>query len=221
MNGVHDMGGMQGMGPVLAEPEQTEPVFHETWEGRVLAINTALRALKLWNLDTWRFQIEQLPAAEYLRMSYYEKWLTINEQLVVKHGLVSAAELAAGKADPDCVKSVPVLNAEAAAVRLDRGVPSSIDPSIPPLFKAGQRVRARNIHPLGHTRLPRYVRGKVGTIERDHGVYDFPDTNAHLQGTMRQHVYAVRFTARELWGEHASAKDTVCVDLWDHYLENA
>ena len=89
------------------------------------------------------------------------------------------------------------------------------------MFKVGQRVRARNINPVGHTRLPRYVRGKTGTVIRDHGVYVFPDTNAHAQGEKRQHVYSVRFTARELWGADASPRDSVHLDMWDDYLERA
>ena len=85
--------------------------------------------------------------------------------------------------------------------------------------QVGQRVRARNINPLGHTRLPRYVRGKTGVVRRDHGVYTFPDTNAHFQGEKRQHVYSVQFTAGELWGESASRRDSVYLDMWDDYLE--
>src|SRR5207253_7604309 len=94
-------------------------------------------------------------------------------------------------------------------------------PKIKPLFKVGQRVRARNIHPAGHTRLPRYARGKSGTIVRDHGVYSFPDTTAHFLGEKRQHVYSVRFGARELWGDAASSRDFIYIDMWDDYLERA
>jgi hypothetical protein len=104
---------------------------------------------------------------------------------------------------------------------LNRGIPSSREPTVVPLFEIGQRVRGRNINPTGHTRLPRYARGKLGVIWRDHGVYSFPDTNAHFQGEKRQHVYSVRFTARELWGEGVSPRDTVNLDMWDDYLERA
>jgi nitrile hydratase subunit beta len=104
---------------------------------------------------------------------------------------------------------------------VSRGVPASRDVSVSPRFKAGQQVRARNINPQGHTRLPRYPRGKIGTIERDHGVFVFPDTNAHFLGEKPQHVYSVRFAARELWGPQASARDAVYVDLWEDYLERA
>jgi len=219
MNGVHDMGGLQSMSPV--QHEKDEPVFHAAWEGRVYAINSALRAIGKWNLDAWRHQIELLPPVDYLRMTYYERWLQINEQLLVKHGMVTPAELASGKPDPGSVKAVPTLTASAAALRLGRGLPSSNDPKAPPQFKVGQRVRARNLNPTGHTRLPRYARGKLGTIWRDHGVYTFPDTHAHYQGEKRQHVYSVRFSARELWGERASASDSVHIDMWDDYLEHA
>jgi nitrile hydratase beta subunit len=219
MNSVHDMGGLQGMGPV--QYEKDEPVFHAAWEGRVYGINSALRAIGKWNIDAWRHQIELLPPVDYLRMTYYERWLRINEQLLVKHGLVAAAELATGTPDPGSAKAIPALTAAAAAGRLGRGIPSSHDPKVAPKFNVGQRVRARNINPTGHTRLPRYARGKVGFIGRDHGVYTFPDTNAHFQGQKRQHIYSVRFSARELWGERASARDSVHLDMWDDYLERA
>ncbi len=147
--------------------------------------------------------------------------LSINEQLLVKQGLVTATELAAGTPDPGSAKAAPALTAAEAAHRLGRGIPSSHDPNVPPQFKVGQPVRARNMNPTGHTRLPRYARGKVGTIARDHGVYTFPDTNAHFQGEKRQHVYSVRFSARELWGERASPRDSVHLDMWDDYLEHA
>ena len=95
------------------------------------------------------------------------------------------------------------------------------DVRVAPQFKVSQRVRARNMNPNGHTRLPRYARGKMGTIVRDHGVFVFPDTNAEFQGDKPQHVYSVRFAARELWGEQASPRDAVYLDLWDDYLEPA
>jgi nitrile hydratase len=219
MNGVHDMGGLQDMGPVQHEKE--EPVFHADWEGRIYGINSSLRALGKWNLDAWRHQIELLPPADYLRMTYYERWLQVNEQLLVKHGLATPQELASGAPEPGSAKATPALTAAVAALRLGRGMPSSHDPAVLPKFKVGERVRARNMHPSGHTRLPRYARGKTGAIVRDHGVYLFPDTNAHFQGENRQHVYSVRFSARELWGEPAPPRDSVHLDLWDNYLKHA
>jgi nitrile hydratase subunit beta len=104
---------------------------------------------------------------------------------------------------------------------LNRAIPTSHDPAIKPRFKVGQRVRARNINPTGHTRLPRYARGKSGKIDRDHGVHIFPDTNAHGLGEKRQHLYSVKFAARELWGDQASVRDSVYIDLWDDHLERS
>jgi nitrile hydratase len=161
-----------------------------------------------------------LAPADYLRMSYYERWLARLEQQVVKFGFVTPAELESGKPAPGSSKSTPALTAQMAHV-VNRGISSSKDPSVAPLFQVGQRVRARNINPAGHTRLPRYARGKAGEIIRDHGVYLFPDTNAQFRGEKRQHVYSVRFTARELWGEAASPRDSVHLDMWDDYLEHA
>ena len=220
MNGVHDMGGMHGMGPV--EVEKNEPVFHALWEARTYAITRAIGAWRKWNIDTGRHQIEQIAPADYLRMSYYEKWHVRMVELLVKTGLITRSELETGKPAPGSAKLTPPLRAEQVPdAALNRNIVSSHDPKIPPRFKAGQRVRARNINPIGHTRLPRYARGKTGKIDRDHGVYNFPDTAAHGLGPKRQHVYAVRFTARELWGEQASPRDSVYIDMWDDYLEHA
>jgi nitrile hydratase len=218
MNGIHDMGGMHGMGSIAYEKD--EPVFHEAWEGRVYALNKAMGAWQRWNLDAWRHDIETLPPADYLRMSYYERWLAALEKRVVTYGFVSRQELQEGKAAQGSSKAEPALTPEAARA-IDRGIPSSVDPAIPPLFHVGDRVRARNLNPVGHTRLPRYARDKTGEIVRDHGVYTFPDTNAQYLGEERQHVYSVRFAARGLWGEAASARDFVYLDMWDDYLEPA
>lgn len=217
MNGVHDMGGLQGMGPV--QYEKNEPVFHASWEGRVYALNRAMRAWGKWSLDTDRHAIELLPPADYLRMSYYERWFTRLAEQVVKYGLVTREEMESGKAAPGSARATPPFTLATSSRWLGRGIASSKDPKVRPLFKVGQRVRARNLNPTGHTRLPRYARGKIGIVARDHGVYLFPDTHAHFQGEKRQHVYSVRFTARELWGDSASPRDSVHIDMWDDYLE--
>ena len=219
MNGVHDMGGQQDMGPV--QYEKNEPVFHATWEGRIYALTRAMAAWRKWSLDTSRHAIEVIPPIDYLRMSYYERWLNSLEIQVVKYGFVTREELQSGSPAPGSTRATPVFTLATSAGWLNRGIPSSQDSSVRPSFKVGQRIRARNINPAGHTRLPRYARGKAGMVVRDHGVYVFPDTNAHFQGEKRQHVYSVRFTARELWGENASRRDSVHLDMWDDYLERA
>jgi nitrile hydratase len=210
------MGGVHGLGPVPIEKD--EPAFHEPWEGRVYALTRAMRAWRKWNLDADRHALEVMPPIDYLRMSYYERWLTRLEAHVVKYGFVTEQELREGKAAGGA-RATPALTMATAFRFLSRGIPPSADANVRPLFRVGQRVRARNIHPTGHTRLPRYARGKVGSIVRDHGVYTFPDTNAHGLGEKRQHVYAVRFMARELWGPSASPRDSVHLDMWDDYLE--
>jgi len=219
MNGVHDMGGMQNMGPV--ERAQHEPVFHEPWEGRVFAMNRALGSWRKWNLDSARHSRELVPPAEYLAMSYYEKWLAGLIELLGRSGLITRAELESGRPEAGSPKAIPALTAEMVPAVLAQGISAKRDVPAVARFKPGQRVRARNIHPTGHTRLPRYARGKTGTVESDHGVFVFADTNAHFLGEKPQHVYLVRFTARELWGEQASPRDTVCIDLWDDHLEPA
>jgi nitrile hydratase subunit beta len=219
MNGVHDMGGMQDMGPV--QREENEPVFHERWEGRVYALVNLMFAWRKWNLDATRYEQEIIPPAEYLRMSYYEKWLASLTGLLVRSGLVTRAEIESGAPAAGLPKATPPVTAESVPAMIARGNPVSRDVPAVARFKTGQRVRARNINPTGHTRLPRYARGKLGTVERDHGVFVFPDTNAHFQGEKPQHLYSVRFAARELWGEQAAPRDAVCVNLWDDHLEPA
>ena len=219
MNGIHDMGGMQDMGPIHAEKD--EPVFHAPWEGRALALNLAANAWGKWNIDAGRHQIELLPPADYLRMSYYEKWAVRLEQLLVKTGLVTQAEIDSGKPAPGSAKATPPLTADKVPSILRSGGPASRNVPGPSRFKVGQLVRARNINPTGHTRLPRYARGKTGVVYLDHGAYVFPDSNAHCLGEKPQHVYSVRFSAQELWGPQASPRDAVYVDMWDDYLDPA
>lgn len=224
MNGVHDMGGMHGMGAV--QPEADEPVFHERWEARIFALTRAMGAFGKWNIDASRHQRELIPAAEQLRMSYYERWLAGLSQLLLRHGFLTAEELASGRpapatAAPGAANRMPALPAEKVPAFIARGSPSSRESGRTARFQSGQRVRARNLNPVGHTRLPRYVRGKLGVVDRVHGTFVFPDTNAHFLGESPQHLYSVRFAAQELWGADFAAQDAVYVDLWEDYLDCA
>ncbi len=227
MNGVHDMGGMHNMGPVQAE--RNEPVFHTEWERRVFAMTVATGYCGKWNLDGSRYARELMPPADYLAAGYYERWLWGLEHLLEQAGLVARAETASRMHDG---AARPAATAPPAGVRvLHLGDVDRVlrDPrgarvegvDVPPKVKAGDRVRARDINPVGHTRLPRYVRGRHGVVDRDMGVWVFPDTHAAGQGRKPQHVYSVRFAARELWGPEASPRDAVYVDLWDDYLDLA
>jgi nitrile hydratase len=217
VNGVHDMGGMQGLGPLVPEPD--EPVFHHAWEGRVHAMTVA--SPTRGNIDAGRHQRELIPGPEYLAMTYYEKWFRSLSELLLKHGLVTAQELASGRADPGSPKATPRLVAAEVATAMTRPSSYERDAPAPPAFQVGERVRARNINPPGHTRLPRYVRGRVGVVERRHGAHVLPDSNAHGRGEDPRHLYSVRFAARELWGPDASPRDSVALDLWEPYLERA
>jgi nitrile hydratase len=213
------MGGMQDMGPI--QYEKNEPVFHAAWEGRVYAITRALGAWGRWNIDAGRYGIEALPPLDYLQMSYYEKWLARNVELVVKCGLVTGAEIESGKPAPGSPVATPALAADAVPGMAERRGNFARPEQSVARFRVGDRVSARNINPVGHTRLPRYARGKKGTIVRHHGIFVFPDTNAHFLGEQPQHLYSVGFTARELWGDDASPRDSVHIDLWDSYLDHA
>ncbi len=224
MNGAHDLGGMHGFGPVQAEPD--EPVFHTDWERRAFALTLAMGAWRRWNLDMSRSAREQMAPAEYLATTYYEHWLFGLLRLMVEHGLASPDEIArVERGEPaaggPAVLRDGALRADGVARMLGNPRGARLDDPVPPRFHVGQAVVARNLHPVGHTRLPRYVRGRRGEVAIDHGVFIFPDTHAAGQGTQPQHVYSVRFTARELWGPDAPARDTVHVDLWDDYLEAA
>jgi nitrile hydratase len=218
MNGIHDMGGMHGMGPI--HHEVNEPVFHEEWEGRVYALTRVVRG-RDYNLDNGRHQIELLPPTDYLRMSYYERWFARMVTQLIRNGVITQAELESGRPAPGTSKATPAVTPAMVAGLVTRRNSARRDADVKPRFKVGQRVRARNFHPTGHTRLPRYARGKQGVVALDHGIFLFPDTNAHFQGEKPQHVYSVRFAARELWGPQASPRDFVHIDMWDDYLERA
>ena len=217
MNGIHDMGGMHGMGPV--SPEPNEPVFHAEWEGRLFALRRAAGASRRWNIDAMRHFVERVPPAEYLAAGYFGRQFLGFIEILIARGLVTRSEIESGRGDAHTAPSSPPLKAEDVAPMVARGSPVSRAVALTARLRVGQTVRARDLNPTGHTRLPRYVRGRRGVVIRDHGVFVFPDTNAQFQGEKPQHLYAVRFGARELWGEAAGARDAVYLDLWEDYLE--
>jgi nitrile hydratase subunit beta len=222
MNGAHDLGGMHGLGPINPQPEAEEAVFHTAWEKRVFALNLAAGALGQWNLDMSRHARERQHPVDYLRHTYYENWLAGLETLLLESGLVTSDELATGKvvgpAHEDIRKRL--LKAKQVAAALAEGSPVALPIETPARFHAGDRVRARNRHPTGHTREPRYVRGRCGVIHAHHGAHILPDRSA--EGVREsQHLYSVRFEALDLWGENAAGQSAVYVDLWDNYLEPA
>ncbi len=216
MNGVHDMGGMDGLGVV----DSRDPgPFPKAWEARVFALTLAAGSLGRWTLDESRFRREAQPGERYLSMSYYERWFEALTDLLVVHGVISEVELARGRAEGP---SPPLaVTPEQMAAVLSRGGPSQRLVSAPPRFSVGDRVRAANFHPHGHTRLPRYARGHVGMVVRRHGAHVFPDCNAHGEGEQPTALYQIAFEAHTLWGARAQSPGLVHLDLWEPYLEPA
>jgi len=211
MNGIHDMGGMHGMGPIPYE--KNEPVYHAEWESRVDAISQALRG-KLTGGN--RLFIERIPAGDYLRMSYYERWYVALVERLIAARQVTPTEVASGRSVEPKSASTRAYSATEAVAVMTRTQSTRQNITLAPRFQVGQQVRARNINPVGHTRLPRYARGRLGIVERLRGVFPIPDAGA---GGKPQNLYLIRFPARELWGEQSAPQDAVYIDMWDDYLE--
>ena len=222
MDGIHDMGGMHGFGPI--EREEDEPLFHQPWEGRIFGM---VQATPVPIPGGFRSTIENMDPTHYLASSYYEKWLHMRVKGLVDAGVLTEEELEARTAffrdnpdatvprreDPETVQDV--------LARLHTSRSPRRDVDLEPKFSIGDAVRARNTHPPGHTRLPRYVRSKCGVVARFYGIHGFQDAVPPGVEAQPQPVYAVRFEAEELWGESAEANGKVYVDMWESYLEPA
>jgi nitrile hydratase len=218
MNGVHDMGGMHGFGKV--EPEPNEPPFHAPWEGRVLAVQRAMRFTRAWNIDMSRDARERLPAPVYLSASYYQRWALGMERNALERGLIDADEIAAGHALRPGKPVERVMTKSDIGHAFTRGS-FSRPPSQPARFKPGDRVHAKNINPPSHTRLPRYARGRDGVIEAVRGCHVFPDSVTTGGGENPQWLYTVVFDGRQLWGANTDPTLTVSVEAFEPYLEPA
>lgn len=223
MDGIHDLGGMHGFGAIQADP--AERGFHAWWEAHVVACVHAGTGWPLFTIDEFRHSRERLPPVRYLEASYFEQWLDSTCQLLVEKGVVSQAELEARTrfftAHPESepaqavVPCTPPPRAGTVRPTFRRVVSEAAR------FRPGDRVATLNLHPVGHTRLPRYARGKRGVIQVAHGAWVFADTNAHGRGENPQHLYGVRFDGRELWGDTAEPGAAVYLDLWESYLAPA
>jgi nitrile hydratase beta subunit len=219
MDGVHDMGGMHGFGSVPVTDDGND--FQQEWEARTYAMNLAMLGHLDLNVDRFRFLVETIPPAEYLESSYYQRWLKGLLQRVEEAGLLDFRELQAIRAGKIPEKTsgslAGAVSAEDMRALLVHNIPMLPPRDSSPRFAVGDRVRGRKIHPRGHTRLPRYVRGRVGEIVVDLGDFTFADDNGALREAALQRVYTVRFTAAELWG--TDSLDAVNVDLWESHLE--
>lgn len=217
MNGIHDMGGMTVFGPI--KHEINEPVFHHDWERRVFAVNMALIGA-FGPVDRIRHAIERMNPIHYLETSYYEHWLAAIELLAKEFAVLSDEEITTGIVKSNLSPSQPPPDGETIESIIKAGIPATRDTGRQvPRFNVGEKVRARNLNSHGHTRLPRYVRGRAGIIDRIYGTHAFPDTAAHDQGESPQPLYNVCFTAKELWGPVQPRQDNLHIDLWEDYLE--
>ena len=220
MNGAHDLGGTMGFGPV--QPEADEPVFHTAWESRAMALSICAGALGAWNIDAGRFAREDRSPRDYLNSTYYQLWYKGLVRMLQERGLARADEIAAGRslqAPPATTR--PPLAAKDVWAAMHRVARYDRKPAASAIFAVGQRVRTKIMHPTGHTRLPRYVRGKIGTIALVHGAHVLPDSNAHFRGEAPQWLYTVAFSGRDLWGPQSDPTLTVSTDCWESYLEPA
>ncbi len=217
MNGPHDMGGMQCYGPV--EPEADEPVFHGEWEKRALALTVGMGFGGKWNIDASRYARESLPPVFYLSSSYYQIWIAGLQKLMLERGMVNEQELESGTVQVPPVELARVVSADEMSAALAKGGPAERKAQGKPLFTSGQAVKSANFNPSGHTRLPRYARGKNGEIVSVHGCHVFPDTNARGEGESPQWLYSVAFDATELFGPSSKRGDQVMIDCWESYLE--
>jgi nitrile hydratase len=219
VNGPHDVGGLHGFGPV--HPDLDEPPFHHEWEKRALALHVAMGLAGSYTLDEYRYARESIPPAEFLATSYYETVVVGVEQMAAAHGFVAPDELATGcslrTGGPPPLPLAPDTVADA----LRRGRPSVRDAPRPARFSVGDSVRAKNMHPVTHTRLPRYVRGHVGVVTAVHGCHALPDSRAHGRGDDPQWLYTVRFTGAELWGPDADPTLIVSIDAFEPYLDSS
>ena len=212
-----DIGGHSGFGPVVPEPEGD--MFHASWEARIHALTIALGASGNWNIDMSRSARETLQ--NYLDLTYYEIWLDGLEKLLIERGLVTRDELSAGCSRDPPAQVGRILKADQVASVLAKGAPTERAPAGPARFTVGQRVRTRARPAEHHTRLPGYVRGKTGIIERVLGAHVFADSHAQGLGEDPQWLYTVVFDATELWGSEATPRQRVSFDAWQPYLEAA
>ena len=221
MNSIHDLGGMHGMGPLPFE--ENEPLWHGDWEPRTFGVHILTLMTGFYTADETRHSMERIPALHWLASPYYEHWLDGTETLLIEKGLATAEELATAHATeelPDWAKALTAIPAEQVKPIATTNHPVTGEAKTAPKYKVGDTIRTVNINPKTHTRLPRYTRGKVGTIMAYHGACLYADGRAQGDLSALDHTYAVRFEGKDLWGPDAGPKDAVYIDLYEAYLED-
>ena len=217
MDGPHDLGGAHGFGPVMVEPN--EPVFHHDWERRVFGAFFSTWGI-ITNLDQVRYARERIDPVRYLAGSYYERWVESLEMILVESRSVTRAELESAQRETSSVlpSNPDPARVEAAMKLLYEGGSGARALDGPTRFTVGETVRTVVTHPTGHTRLPRYARGRSGSVIAVRGGFLLPDAGA-AGDEIVEHLYTVRFDGDELWGPDAEPNTTVAIDLWESYLE--
>lgn len=225
MNGIHDVGGMHGWGDVdIDEPFES---FHARWESRIFGINLNAHVLRWYRTDEIRHRIEGLPPSVQVRTGYYERWLLAIERALVDKGILRSDEIAerAREYATDPTRAVPRASdpelRERALRTIRQGVPRLRSAPDPPRFRCGDEVVTTKAVPEGHIRLPGYARGRRGVVQAVEGAFDLPDAVVRGDPDQPQHVYLVRFSARELWGPSGGERESVSLDLWEGYLSPA
>ena len=222
MEGIADMGGTRGWGPVHP-PESDEPVFSEPWQGKAFALGILSSRVACGgiNTDAFRHALERLDRTAYLDDGYYGRWLNGGELMLTERSILApgAIEARARNLRGEQVEEPPIPEpARPHYAPTAEGSLRTVDAA--PAFAVGERVRVKDMSPPGHTRLPGYMRGRAGVVELIQPGAVLPDTNAHFRGENPQHVYSVRFDSRELWGTDSDSF-SVTAELYESYLEAA
>jgi len=219
MDGIHDLGGREGFGPVDISTEYDG--FHADWEARMFSIVRTMGRPEDWNLDWFRHCRELIDPLDYLSRPYYDQWLQSYAAMLINSGLATTTELAQGKSEAPLSHAIsaPMLAADVQeqinrSQRFDGAAPA------PAQFSPGETVRTVDHGVSTHTRLPAYARGATGTITHYRGAHVYPDTNA-LNEKQYMALYTVGFKAGALWSNAENPDDEIHLDLWEAYLERA
>jgi len=216
MDGIHDLGGLQGFGPLEIDPDP-RPFKHD-WEARVYGLSMSVKRPASWNLDWWRHVRELIMPIDYLTRPYFEQWAQIYAALLIDSGMASIEEVASGKADGKLSVDGAPMGAPEVPEASKRMKDYTRHTNAKPAFAVGETVFTKSIGEAGHTRLPRYARAKEGRVHAYRGIHVLPDASA-LGQDYAEPLYTVSFSAAEFFPDAAGRRDFVYLDLWESYLE--